>query len=169
MKTIILNEIKDKKDEIFSLSTLCGKCENYIAKILFQFLNWDLSKKGYNGLFGWRNFDTDKCRKIGDDLLVIEVKKVTEKKEYGYWHALIQGLIYSYQQTELSDGDFIVLCIILDWGRGADNFLNDKEKQFIDQFQNNNIFFVRVSMLNNKFIEHNINTNWEVIMENVNG
>lgn len=59
-----------------------------------------------------------------------------------------------------------MLCIILDWGRKAGKELDEWEKDFIDKFKNNKIFFLRINMLRNKFIEHNLSGRWEKIDEN---
>ncbi|MGD9369817.1 MAG: hypothetical protein PVF14_00215 [Desulfobacterales bacterium] len=165
MISTILDEIENNKNSIFELSTTSGKNENDISKLLFESLRWDLEKKSYGGLFGWSKFDTDKCRTINSELLILEVKKVTEKTEYGYWHGLVQSLIYSYQQSALSENNFLVLCFILDWGRNAGNELREDEKNFLDQFRDHKIRFARVSMANNKFIEHNLDEDWTTINE----
>lgn len=107
----ILGDFLNKRDKIFRLSSLCGNHENNIAKKLFEILGWNnLSQKKYNGLFGWKEFRTDKCRdkcrELNERLLIIEVKKVTEKSEYGYWHALIQGTIYSLLQRKEEDKSY---------------------------------------------------------------
>ena len=161
----IINDFSDKKDKIFQLSNLCGKHENNIAKKLFEVLGWkdDLKQKEYNGLFGWGKFKTDKCRKLNEQLLIIEVKKVTEGSEYGYWHALIQGMIYSFLQTKEENKNYLVLCIVLDWGRKGGQELNEQEKKLIDKFKEDEILFLRINMLENKFIEHNLIDGWKII------
>ena len=123
----------------------------------------DGDKKNYEGLFGWKGFRTDGCRKIDDTLVIIEVKKITKGSEYGYWHAFSQGLIYSYQQQHQSGNDFLVLCIILDWGRAAGQKLSEREKRFLNLFREQQIYFLRVNMIEKQFIEHNINTDWASI------
>jgi len=167
----ILCDITNKKSAIFNLSDQHTKRETTITKLLFRALGWnDVESKYYNGLFGYKRLHTDGCRKINDKLVIIEVKAVKPKGrdgyEYGYWNALSQGLIYSYQQQRLSsEQNFLVLCIILDWGRAAGTILNDYEKQFLNKVRNDKIHFLRMSMTNKKFIEHNMNTNWAIIHE----
>ena len=160
MLKIITKNFNEKKDGIFQLSNLCGKRENNIAKELFEKLGWgDLKPLKYDGLFGWKKFETDKCKEINKQLLIIEVKKVTEGSEYGYWHALIQGMIYSFLQSK-KDKNYLILCIVLDWGRKEGQELNEQERNFIDKFKNNKIFFLRINMLKSKFIEHNLIDGW---------
>ena len=165
----IIENFKNKKDKIFKLSDLCGKHENNIAKKLFEVLGWNnLEKKEYNnGLFGWKEFKTDKCRKLNEQLLIIEVKKVTEKSEYGYWHALIQGTLYSFLQSKESKDkkkeDYLILCIVLDWGRKAGSKLNTDEQSFINKFKEDKIYFIRINMVGPKFIEHNLGNSWMII------
>ena len=160
---IIITDFEQKKDDIFRLDTLCGKHENSIAKELFKVLNWKLEKKEYNGLFGWSKFITDKSRIIEEKLLIIEIKKITEKSEYGYWHALIQGMLYSFLQSK-EERDYLILCIVLDWGGKAGSKLDHDERSFIDKFKNDKIYFIRINMTGDaKFIEHNLGNGWMII------
>jgi hypothetical protein len=46
-----------------------------LQRELFKALGWDVDKKNYEELFGWKSFRTDGCRKIDDTLVIIEVKK----------------------------------------------------------------------------------------------
>ncbi|HOK97058.1 MAG TPA: hypothetical protein PKW71_13140 [Anaerohalosphaeraceae bacterium] len=127
-------------------------------------LGWDVRPKSYDERFGWRRFDTDGCLTIDDTLVIIEVKISKPGTEYGYWNAFSQGLIYSFQQKQDEPGkDFLVLCIILDWGRAAKRKLNECEKEILDLFRPHRIYFLRVSMADKPFIEHNLNTDWSVI------
>ncbi|HOM77417.1 MAG TPA: hypothetical protein P5175_05960 [Anaerohalosphaeraceae bacterium] len=127
-------------------------------------MGWDVRPKSYDERFGWRRFDTDGCLTIDDTLVIIEVKISKPGTEYGYWNAFSQGLIYSFQQKQDEPGkDFLVLCIILDWGRAAKRKLNECEKEILDLFRPHRIYFLRVSMADKPFIEHNLNTDWSVI------
>lgn len=168
----IIGDITRNKSAIFELSNKYKKRENHISKLLFESLEWDVNvKPRYDGLFGWGGHITDGCLKINEQLVIIEVKTVKPKGrdgyEYAYFHALVQGLIYSYQQQRLSsEQNFLVLCIILDWGRAAKRILNDDEKQFLGKVRNDRIYFLRVNM-SKKYIEHNMNTNWAIIKEDV--
>jgi len=161
----ILKDITNNKSEIFELQV---KHETKITKDLFKLLSWNSDKKSYNGLFGWGSHRTDGSIEIDNTLVIIEVKTVKPKGrdgyEFNYFHALSQGLIYSYQQQCVAPGrKFLVLCIILDWGRAARRELNDDERRFLDKVRNDRIRFLRVSMSNKKFIEHNMNTKWAII------
>ena len=169
IKQKIVDIFADKKSEIFELSSLCGRHEKSIENKLFELLKELDQKKTreYEGLFGWENFKPDKCININGYLLIIEVKKVTEKSEYGSWHAIIQGVIYSFLEKKLfRNKNFLVLCIILDWGRKAGQTLNENEKNFIDQFKFYQIYFLRVNMIGEKFIEHNLSEEWQIIKSN---
>lgn len=164
----ILNVITKNKSAIFELQV---KHETKITKELFKLLNWNHDKESYEGLFGWGGHRTDGSIKIDNTLVIIEVKTVKPKGrdgyEFNYFHALLQGLIYSYKQQRVSpEQNFLVLCIILDWGRAAGRILNDDEKQFLDKVRNDRIYFLRVNM-SKKYIEHNMNTNWAIIKEDV--
>ncbi|MEA3361178.1 MAG: hypothetical protein U9R17_17470 [Thermodesulfobacteriota bacterium] len=162
----IANYINEKKDIIFSVQNLCGKKENDILKILFERLGINnlIVKKLYDGLFGWKKYEPDGylfCNSSQSEI-IIEGKKVTEGAEYGYWHALIQGLLYSKRHYTKYEKYPYVLCIILDWGRKAAIPLDSSEKDFIDYFVNDNIYIIRVSMVETQFIEHNLkgHGNW---------
>ena len=166
----ILKVIEEKKSKIFELQV---KHETKITKELFKLLNWKPESKSYAGLFGWGGHKTDGFIEIDNTLVIFEVKTVKPKKrdgyEYYYFHALVQGLIYSYQQQrESSEQNFLVLCIFLDWGRAAaeGRELYCYEKQFLGKVRNDRIYFLRVNM-SKKYIEHNMNTNWAIIKENV--
>jgi len=153
----ILTDITKNKSKIFELSGT----EREITQELFKLLKWEKYPKSYEGLFGQGSFKTDGCMTIKDEVVVFEVKSVKEKHkdvyEWGYWHALSQGLIYSYKQLhEPSEKDFLVLCIIFDWGRAAGRELDEDDRGFLDQFRKDRIRFLRVSMSNKKFIEHNM-------------
>jgi len=165
MKDEISNKILIKKTELFSLSSLCGKREESIAQELYSALEpWNFENLNYPGLFGWNEFKSDKCVKLEHGRAIIEVKKVTEKSEYGYWHGLIQSLLYQFQEEEIGNtSDLCFLCFILDWGRKAGTQLNDQEKKFLSKYIGQGIYFVRISMLNPPFIEHNIENDWTLI------
>jgi len=165
----IIGDITRNKSAIFELSNKYKKRENHISKLLFESLEWGVEGKSYTGLFGWGGHRTDGFIKIDNKLVIIEVKTVKPKErycyEFNYFNALLQGLLYSYQQAALPENNFMVLCIILDWGRAAERELNEDERGFLDQFRKDRIHFLRVSLSNKKFIEHNINTNWAIIKE----
>jgi len=159
----LIHDIETNRSAIFDLGKPSNRRENDLTKELFKALGWDVDKKNYEGLFGWKGFRTDGCRKIDDTLVIIEVKKITRGSEYGYWHAFSQGLIYSYQQQHQSGNDFLVLCVILDWGKAAGQKLSEREKRFLNYFRERQIYFLRVNMIEKQFIEHNINTDWASI------
>lgn len=125
-------------------------------------------RNSYKGLFGWDDFRTDGSINICNQKVILEVKKVVPNQEYGYWHAVSQGLIYAFcerlkkSQDKTQSADWLVLCIILDWGRKGKNKLFKKEKGFLDQFKCRNIFFVRINM-QGKRIEHNLLGDWQEI------
>jgi len=160
----ILHDIANNKNDIFNLGGQHAEPEATITTLLFEALRWDdVKPKSYKGLFGQKWLRTDGCRTIDDMLVIIEVKVVRQSLEYGYWHALSQGLIYSCrQQVELPGQDFLVLCIILDWGRAAGRELTGDEKRFLDQLRKDRIYFLRINMPQG-YIEHNMNTNWATI------
>jgi hypothetical protein len=57
-----------------------------------------------------------------------------------------------------------VLCIILDWGRAAHRGLSKEEKEFLDRFKRDDIYFVRLILGGERFsIEHNLNTSWSTL------
>ncbi len=160
----LIHDIETNRGAIFDLGKPSNRHEeNDLTKRLFKALGWRVDKKNYEGLFGWKGFRTDGCLKIDDTLVIIEVKKITEVSEYGYWHAFSQGLIYSYQQQREPENDFLVLCIILDWGRAAGRKLSGHEKRILNFFRERQIYFLRVSMIEKQFIEHNIHMDWESI------
>lgn len=93
----ICRQIETKKTDLLKLSNSCGKREDSLAQELQSALApWTFENLQYSGLFGWEDFRTDKFTKINDCRIIIEVKKVNEKSEYGFWHALIQALIYRF-------------------------------------------------------------------------
>ena len=167
IKQKIIDIFENKKKEVFRLGDFYDENEESIKKKLFEILEWnDLNhkdKRKYCGLFGWESFKPDLHINIDNCLLIVEVKKVTQKTEYGYWHALIQGMIYSFSEKRLGNKKFIVLCILLDWGRRSGFVFEKNEKNFIDQFRCHQIYFLRVSMVNRKFIEHNLKDEWHYI------
>lgn len=165
MNDEICNQIVTKKAELFSLSASCGKREDSIAQELFAVLNpWVFEDLSYPGLFGWEEFKSDKFVKLNNGRTIIEIKKVIEKSEYGYWHGLIQSLLYRFQEKEKGSTDSLLfLCIILDWGRKAGKQLDEKEKKFLSQYVDQQIYFVRISMSGQFFIEHNLKDGWTLI------
>ncbi len=139
----IISVFREKKEEIFKLSDLYDLPEDDVKKELFNLLeelNLHEPKK-YSGLFGWNEFRPDRYINIDKHLLIVEVKRVIKHREDYYWHAPIQGMIYSFLEKKEND-NFSVLCIILDWGRKAGKKLDDDER---------------------KFIEHNLDGEWKSI------
>ncbi len=136
----IASYIVNKKNTIFSVQNLCGKKENDILKILFERLGIENlnDKETYDGLFGWKEYKPDGYLFYNSSQceIIIEGKKVTEGAEYGYWHALIQALLYSKRHSAKYGRSPCVICIILDWGRKATIPLDSIEKDFIDYFVN---------------------------------
>ncbi len=165
MNDEICNQIISKKAELFSLSTYCGKREDSIAQELYTVLApWVFENVSYSGLFGWEEFKSDKFVKLNNGRTIIEIKKVIEKSEYGYWHGLVQSLLYRFQEKEKGGTeDFLFLCIILDWGRKAGIHLDENEKKFLSQYVDQQIYFLRISMSGKLFIEHNLKKGWTLI------
>lgn len=163
MRERIRNTMLEKKEDIYQIKNLCGKHENKISSILFNILNWSVENKEYTGLFGWDQFKTDKCLRIGNKTAIIEIKKIIEKTEYGFWHSLIQALIYAFKEGNQEINELIFLCIVLDWGRKSGQVLNDEEKRFLNIFTCKGIRVIRISLVNSFFIEHNLSNDWEVI------
>jgi len=82
MKVEICKQIVAKKSNLFSLNTSCGKREDSIAQELYSSLEpWTFEDISYPGLFGWREFKSDKFVKLENGRAIFEVKKVTEKAE----------------------------------------------------------------------------------------
>jgi hypothetical protein len=129
-----------------------------------KILKWNFNYLNYDGLFGWEKFKADKFAKINDGIIIFEVKKVIEKSEYGYWHAISQAILYEFLQRD-TRVDFLILCVVFDWGRKSHESLNENEKRFLNQFKEKKIFFVRISMGSSPFIEHNLKDEWTVIRE----
>ena len=157
----LITFVEKHRNLIVSVQNLCGKPENEIAKTLFENLNVHNRKQSisYNGILGWGKYDPDgyfPCNSSSSDL-VVEVKKVTEGSEYGYWHALVQGLIYSKRHHTKYKKVPCIICIILDWGRKAGTPLDLHDQDFIDYFIKDKIHTLRVSLVGIPFIEHNLN------------
>lgn len=164
MKDEICSQIANKRADLFSLSTFCGKREDSIAQELYDLLTpWEFHPLNYPGLFGWEEFKSDKYVKLNNGRVIIEVKKVIEKSEYGYWHGLIQSLLYRFHETEKGNTDMLFLCIILDWGRRAGKHLEENEKKFLSQYVAQQIYFLRISMSGQFFMEHNLHNGWTLI------
>jgi hypothetical protein len=161
----ICTKLEEKKKELFALCTLCGKREDSIAQELYLALDpWNFKNVKYDGLFGWEEFRSDKFVQLENGRAIIEVKKVIEKSEYGYWHGLIQCLLYRFQENANRDTDNVLfICIILDWGRKLGQRLDEKEMQFLSQYKSQQIYFIRISMIGQPFIEHNLGKDWTVI------
>jgi len=165
MNDEICDQLYAKKTELFSLSTSCGKREDSIAQELYSVLEpWVFENVNYPGLFGWEEFKSDKCVRLKNGRVIIEVKKVIEKTEYGYWHGLIQSLIYRFQENEKnSTENMLFLCIILDWGRKSSMQMDEKEKRFLSMYIDQQIYFARISMSCHFFIEHNLKGEWTLV------
>lgn len=165
IKDEICDKIVEKKSNLLSLRSLYGKREERITKELYSVFDpWRFKNINYPGLFGWNEFKSDKSIQLKNGRAIIEVKKVTEKSEYGYWHALIQSLLYQFQEEENAKKvDLCFLCFILDWGRKSGTQLNDKEKKFLSQYIDQNIYYVRINMRSPLFIEHNLKDRWILI------
>ena len=155
----VISGMTINRDKLCDLKDKCGKSEKKLSRNLFVQLGWNNYKNSFEGLFGWQRFDSDHKVKLDRDSFVVEVKKVTEGSEYGYWHAVIQGLLYQFRLS----GSCPVLCIILDWGRRSGQKLTGDDKAFLSQFQKNSIYFIRFNLSNDFFIEHNLKGNWNEI------
>jgi hypothetical protein len=152
--------VERHKGFLISLQNHRQKTEKEIADLLFQGLKVSdrLQSISYDGLFGWRKHDPDGYFLCSDSMsdLVVEIKKVTEGGEYGYWHALIQGLIYAKRHKTEYQTIPCIICVVLDWGRKAGKSLDSLEQEFIDHFVEDNIHTIRVNMVDSPFIEHNL-------------
>lgn len=165
MKAEICSQIEAKKAGLFSLSYCEGERETTISNKLYTALSpWDFKNINYSGLFGWTGFHTDKYVELPNGRAVIEVKKVVEEREYGYWHGLVQSLIYRFKEGENGyTGNLLFLCIVLDWGRKLGVQLDEQEKRFLSQYIDLEIYFVRICMSNPPFMEHNLKDEWEIL------
>lgn len=157
-----------KKDILLELKKKETKKEKCLKQVLYSNFGWTKQKdRKYEGMFGWKEFKTDRCVKIDDQLVILEVKKVTSKKEYGYWHAAIQGCLYNYLEAKKKIKEdtpacnWFILCIVLDYGRKKGQ-LSDLEKEFLDHFKCMNVYFIRINMKCNT-IEHNLKSCWAII------
>jgi len=163
----VIDSLVNKKADLALLHDECGKKEITITPILFDKLGWrTYEKKIFKGLFGQQNFGSDHIVKLLGINFVVEVKKVTEGKEYGFWHSVIQGLLYQVASELEGEEKLPVLCIILDWGRAANRPLNKYEQEFLNWFKNENIFCVRFKLTGYFIIEHNLladNDEWDKI------
>jgi len=145
------------------MKNMQGDSEPKLTECFIKKTGWTASSKNFKGLFGWKCFKSDGQISISGVSCILEVKKVMKNKEYGFWHGAIQSLIYSHLLS-MSDNtkDIPILCIILDWGRNSGKDLSDVEKNFLNRFRDNKIFFVRLNYENKFFIEHNITSEyWE--------
>lgn len=161
MNDEICKQLEQKKAELFALNTSCGKTEASIVKDFYRILGWSIEKVKYEGFFGWESFKSDNCRKINNCRAIIEIKKVVENSEYGYWHGLIQSLIYKFHEDLQGNKDVIFLCIVFDWGRKGGTPLEEKEKDFLSMYIDQKIYFVRFGMSGEfPFLEHNLKNKW---------
>lgn len=176
MKDEICNQLEnnENKAKLFALKNSCGKTEANIVKEFYKILEWSPETAIYSGLLGWKSFKSDKYIKINNCRAIIEIKKVVENSEYGYWHGLIQSLIYRFHEDlQKKDDviqkkkDVIFLCIVFDWGRKGGIPLDEKEKDFLSMYIDQDIYFVRFGMSGpSPFIEHNLKENqWTLIRE----
>jgi len=109
---------------------------------------------------GSKNFTSDYEVQLSDTKFVVEIKIITKSKPHHYWHAAIQGLIYQFWLK----GSCPVICIILDWGRGAGKDLSSNDKDFLNQFKAKSIYFVRLNLKGDFFIQHNLMSDeWDPI------
>src|SRR3989338_6904424 len=92
----VIDSLADKYLALTLLQSECGKEEETLTPILFKKLGWRYEKKNFSGLFGQTRFESDHIVKLPEINFVVEVKKVTEGKEYGFWHSVIQGLLYQF-------------------------------------------------------------------------
>jgi len=140
-----------------------GYSEPKLTECFLKKTGWTFSSRNFEGLFGWKYFKSDVLITISGDSCILEVKKVMKNKEYGFWHGAIQGLVYTHLLSLNNyTKDIPILCVILDWGRNSGKELSDVEKNFLNRFRDDKIFFVRSSFVNKIFIEHNIiSEEWE--------
>ena len=157
----IIDSINTHSNSLSKLMNLSNNNEITLTPLLFDKLEWtNIKKRSFQGLFGWGPFNTDYEITLAEIKFVVEVKKILQKSEYGYWHAAIQGLLYRYR---LNDSNIPVLCIIFDWGRKAGEILGEDDKIFLDKFKSDGIYFIRLNMTKKFFIEHNLADKWSKI------
>lgn len=174
---------QNKRDFLNLISNKCKTPENALKKDIKNFLLKRLKKNislktSYlyssenSKFFGWNSFRTDGCLSCTDEpKIIFEFKKITEGREYGYWHAMIQGLIYDFferPKRPISDLDYpphVVIVFIIDWGRACDRKLNTQEKEFLNKFKDErNIYTIRIRSGKNSSIEHNLSNNrWRIL------
>ena len=141
--------------------------EDELTDRLIKQLGWTAVDCTLLGMFGWKEFKTDKkITHINSECLnshfVLEVKKVKEQTEYGYWHGVIQTLLYRYSLTKVplsrESRDLPILCVIVDWGRARQRFLCCCEIGFLCKYsKDENIFFLRIAFDGDSIrLEHNL-------------
>jgi hypothetical protein len=141
--------------------------EDKLRDKLIKQLGWTAENCTLRGMFGWKEFKTDKKvthinNKCLNPHFVLEVKKVKEQTEYGYWHGVIQTLLYRYILSKdpppTKCRNLPILCVVVDWGRARQRFLCFCEIEFLYKYrEHENIFFVRIAF-DDKLIrlEHNL-------------
>lgn len=150
------NVIQEKREAVLALHDQCGKKETTLESRLYSILDASTQVFVIQGLFGYEEHRADRLVTVGESQFVCECKKVTEGTEHGYWHALIQAQIYRHRNQK-----FPVVCIVFDWGRLAGKKLEPKDSDFLLPWTEEAIYFVRISLADNHFIEHNLNNIWE--------
>ncbi len=154
----LLSALRDNRSTIFKMCDKCGKQERTLEAIYYHTISGVTERINVPGLFGLRNHQPDKLITIQNTKFVSECKKVIEGREYGYWHAIIQGVIYRHQGAQ-----YPIVCTVFDWGRKAGEQLTEHERKFLGEWILKEIYFVRISFSQDYFIEHNLNSNWEEI------
>jgi hypothetical protein len=141
--------------------------EDELTDRLIKQLRWTAVDCTLRGMFGWKEFKTDKKvthinNKCLNTHFVLEVKKVEEKTEYGYWHGVIQTLLYRHLLTKYPPStesrNLPILCVVVDWGRACWRLLCCREIGFLYKYlKHENIFFVRIAFHGNLIrLEHNL-------------
>ena len=140
---------------LLALRDQCGKDELTLSSKLFLLLGVAVAPYNVSGMFGVNPLRTDGLISIGKSKFIAECKKVTEKTEYGFWHAAIQGLLYRCRENTTP-----IICFIFDWGRMAGQALPPEERAFLSRWSEEEIRFVRLSLSDAHFIEHNLLGEW---------
>lgn len=159
----VIGSITENAHHIAALQSLAGEHEDRLANRLCQAFGWPRNSGHFDGLFGWARFQHDSEIQVNGTAFLAEFKKITEKREYGFWHAVMQGLLYHYCLDSAGRETMPVLCFVLDWGRAAKRPLDRREQCFLDRFRQQRICFVRARLVEPCAIEHNLGTGWDAL------
>ncbi len=154
----LANTIAIHRVELLALFDQRGLHERALSARLFTQMNLPIEPKSLPGMFGMNHINTDGLVNINGVNIFAECKKVVENREYGFWHAVIQGILYRSKESTI-----LTVCFIFDWGRTKGRALNSEEFIFLSRWTENGIRFVRLSLSDSRFIEHNLLGEWITI------